>query len=116
MHQLVLTLLAVLSSGLFVADIDLASDRARKATARGWVALAGALPSLPALATLWMEGNTGLGSGPASDGVQAVVAAVLDCPRLRNVWVGGCELSGTDQAKLRGDGWVLNRGGWHKPA
>ncbi len=30
MHQLVLTLLAVLSSGLFVADCDLASDRARK--------------------------------------------------------------------------------------
>ena len=67
------------------------------ATARGWVALAGALPSAPALQKVDMTQNTGMGS----EGVAALVAAVPECPQLRSVYVWDCGLDNQDKAKLQ---------------
>ena len=65
-------------------------------TARGWVALAGALPSLPMLDELWLEGSTGLGS----EGAAALAAAVPNCPRLQELRLIDCELLGEQQSTL----------------
>eukprot|EP01045_Picozoa_sp_COSAG04_P007510 COSAG04_NODE_394_length_15124_cov_10.557005_16_plen_382_part_00 len=59
------------------------------ATARGWVALAGALPSLPALESLVLEGCTGMGA----EGVAALAAAVPNCPQLRILELTECQLT-----------------------
>eukprot|EP01045_Picozoa_sp_COSAG04_P007501 COSAG04_NODE_394_length_15124_cov_10.557005_7_plen_311_part_00 len=68
------------------------------ATARGWVALAGALPSLlPALQILFLHTNEGMGS----EGGAALAAAVPSCPRLRELHAFDSQLAEEDRAKLR---------------
>ena len=67
-------------------------------TAQGWVALAGALPSLPALEDLHLEGNKGLGS---EEVVAALVAAIPNCPGLWFLSLDACELRHEDKARLQ---------------
>ena len=59
------------------------------ATGRGWVALAGALPSMPALEEVFLNANKGLGSEGAA---VALAQAVPKCPRLEYLEVDGCGL------------------------
>ena len=51
-------------------------------------ALAGALPSLPALEELSVEVNKGMGA----EGAAALVAAIPNCPRLRRLEAEDCGL------------------------
>ena len=84
--------------------------------ARGWVALAGALPSLPALTKLDVaecahhmiglleEGVRGVrvkAPGMGSEGAAALAAALPQCPVLRVVWADKCGLDESDRAVLR---------------
>eukprot|EP01045_Picozoa_sp_COSAG04_P029626 COSAG04_NODE_4915_length_1827_cov_2.114583_2_plen_484_part_00 len=77
------------------------------ATARGWVALASALPSALALEVFEARGNASLMAevplhvpGMRS-GVAALVAAVPKCPRLRRLLLADCGLSDEAQQSLR---------------
>jgi len=63
---------------------------------RSWVALAAALPSLPALELFCATECTGLGS----EGAAALVASVPQCPRLQRLSVEGCGLDAQAQAAL----------------
>eukprot|EP01045_Picozoa_sp_COSAG04_P003683 COSAG04_NODE_152_length_22459_cov_12.374597_7_plen_314_part_00 len=66
--------------------------------ARGWVALAAALPGLPAGAVEFTaDGCTGMGS----EGAAALVAAIPQCPRLRWLWLNSCGLDEQAKAALR---------------
>eukprot|EP01045_Picozoa_sp_COSAG04_P010296 COSAG04_NODE_625_length_11793_cov_11.719942_10_plen_298_part_00 len=66
-------------------------------TARGWAALAGALPSLPALQELRAAGCTGMGSA----GAAALAAALPQCPRLQHLYVRDCGLDAQAKAPLK---------------
>ena len=56
---------------------------------RGWIALAGALPSMPALEEVFLNANKGVGSEGA---VMALAEAVPKCPRLEYLELDGCGL------------------------
>ena len=68
-----------------------------RAGARGWVALADALPSLPAFERLNANNSPALGY----EGAAALEAAVVQCPRLQNLYAQGCGLDEAAAASLR---------------
>ena len=58
-------------------------------TARGWAALAAALPQLPALRTLVARGSPGMGD----EGARAFADSLPQCRALRTLDVGGCGIT-----------------------